>query len=75
MNHNNTNLNKHLELTALRDWCMDRIAWHSLAGAHDDAQAMTEEHMEMLKEVNPRKMLWMSIEKTVTENDQEKWII
>lgn len=53
---------------------MDRIAWHSLAGAHDDAQAMTEEHMEMLKEVNPRKMLWMSIEKTVTENDQEKWI-
>ena len=51
---------------------MDRIAWHSLAGDHDDAQAITEEHMEMLMEVNPRKILWMSIERTATENDQEK---
>lgn len=71
MSEKNTNLNKQLALTALRDWCMDRIAWHSLAGDHDDAQAMTEEHMEMLMEVNPRKILWMSIERTATENNQE----
>ena len=51
-------------LTKLRDWCMDRISTHSLSGCHDDARALTEEHMEMLKQIDSRSTLWMHIEKT-----------
>ena len=64
MDFNGNRLKKQVALTDIRDWCMDRIALHSLAGDHDDAQAMTEEHMEMLMEVNPNKTLWMTIERT-----------
>ena len=72
MNNSKTELRKQIILTEIRDWCMDRIALHSLAGDHDDAQAMTEEHMEMLMEVNPRKTLWMTIEETMPRKDQTK---
>ncbi len=53
-----------LNLTAVRDWCMDRISIHSLSGCHDEARALTEEHMEMLKQIDSRSTLWMHIEKT-----------
>jgi len=53
-----------LNLTAVRDWCMDRISLHSLSGSHDEARALTEEHMEMLRQIDARSTLWMHIEKT-----------
>jgi hypothetical protein len=43
---------------------MDRISIHSLSGSHDDARALTEEHMEMLRQIDSRSTLWMHIEKT-----------
>ena len=57
-------LERMLNLTADRDWCMDRISIHSLSGSDDDARALTEEHMEMLKQIDSRSTLWMHIEKT-----------
>ncbi|QNI93496.1 hypothetical protein SynA15127_00386 [Synechococcus sp. A15-127] len=57
-------LERMLNLTAVRDWCMDLISIHSLSGRHDDARALTEEHMEMLKQIDSRSTLWMHIEKT-----------
>lgn len=59
-----THLERMLNLTAVRDWCMDRISIHSLSGCHDEARALTEEHMEMLKQIDSRSTLWMHIEKT-----------
>ena len=43
---------------------MERISVHSLSGEHEDAQAMSDEHMEMLMGANEEYMLWMRIEKT-----------
>ena len=57
-------LERMLNLTEVRDWCMDRISIHSLSGSDDDARALTEEHMEMLKQIDSRSTLWMHIEKT-----------
>ena len=57
-------LERMLNLTAVRDWCMDLISIHSLSGSHDDARALTEEHMEMLRQIDSRSTLWMHIEKT-----------
>ena len=48
-----------LSLTSLKEWCLGRISLHSLAGDHKEAQALTEEHMEMLKNIDPRGTLWM----------------
>ena len=57
-------LERMLNLTAIRDWCMDRISLHLLSGSHDEARALTEEHMEMLRQIDARSTLWMHIEKT-----------
>ncbi len=56
---------RQMQLKNLRDWCMDKISFHSLSGAHNDAQAITEEHMEMLMAPNAERTLWMHIERTV----------
>ena len=55
---------RQMQLKSLRNWCMDKISFHSLSGDHNDAQAITEEHMEMLMEPNAECTLWMRIEKT-----------
>ena len=36
----------------------------SLEGEHANAQAITEEHMEMLMNVNPDEVLWMKVKET-----------
>ena len=53
-----------MQLKSLRRWCMERISLHSLSGEHEDAQAMSDEHMEMLMGANEEHTLWMRIEKT-----------
>ena len=55
---------RQMQLKSLHNWCMDKISFHSLSGDHNDAQAITEEHMEMLMEPNAECTLWMRIEKT-----------
>ena len=51
-------------LTNIRNWCLSTISMHSLAGDHDTAQALTNEHMELLKQVDPSQTLW-TILKTI----------
>ena len=52
-----------MQLQSLRRWCMGRISLHSLSGEHEDAQAISDEHMETLMGANDEHMLWMRIEK------------
>lgn len=54
---------REIQLSLLRQWCMERISLHSLSGDHDDAQALSDEHMEMLMGANEQHTLWMRIEK------------
>ena len=50
-------------LTKLRDWCMDRISFLSLRGSDLDAQAITNEHLEILRSVDSESTLWLKVEK------------
>ena len=47
-------------LTGIRNWCLNRISMHSLAGDHETAQALTNEHMELLKQVDSSQALWIT---------------
>lgn len=58
-------LSRALSLNSVRDWCMRKISLHSLEGDHANAQAITEEHMEMLMNVNPDEVLWMKVKETL----------
>ena len=51
-------------LTDIRNWCLSTISMHSLAGDHETAQALTNEHMELLKQVDSSQTLWI-IRKTI----------
>ena len=43
---------------------MRKISLHSLEGDHANAQAITEEHMEMLMNANPDEGIWMKAKET-----------
>lgn len=58
-----TSIKRTLNLTELRDWCMERISYLSLHGGDIDAQAITDEHLELLRCVDSETTLWMSIER------------
>ena len=47
-------------LTGIRNWCLNRISIHSLAGDHENAQAITNEHMELLKQVDSSQTMWIT---------------
>jgi hypothetical protein len=47
-------------LTDIRNWCLSRISMHSLAGDHENAQAITNEHMELLKQVDLSQTMWLT---------------
>ena len=64
-NKQERNLSRALSLNSVRDWCMRVISLHSLEGEHANAQAITEEHMEMLMNVNPDEVLWMKVKETL----------
>ena len=59
------NLSRALSLNSVRDWCMKKISLHSLEGEHANAQAITEEHMETLMNVNPDEIIWMKVKETL----------
>ena len=48
-------------LTGIRNWCLNTISMHSLAGDHETAQALTNEHMELLKQVDSSQTLWIAV--------------
>ena len=50
---------KHQQLQALQNWCMDRISQLSLHYSIDDATALTAEHFELLKSIDQIETLWI----------------
>ena len=40
-------------------WCYERASHLSLTGQDQAAQALTEEHMELLQDAKPEKTLWV----------------
>jgi hypothetical protein len=52
-------LNRILQLTSLRDWCMERLSVLSLRPDLEDARCLTSEHLEMLAETNAWTTLWV----------------
>jgi hypothetical protein len=55
-------LERTLQLTQLRDWCMQRLSKLSLELRMGDARALTAEHLEALEMVDAHHTLWMTIE-------------
>lgn len=55
-------LERTLQLTQLRDWCMQRLSKLSLELRMGDARALTAEHLEALEMVDAHRTLWMTIE-------------
>jgi hypothetical protein len=55
-------LERTLQLTQLRDWCMNRLSKLSLEWRMGDARALTAEHLEALETVDAHRTLWMMIE-------------
>ena len=54
------------EILRHANWCMQRISTLSLAGADQEAQAITEENMEIINEheCNFTEILWIKLEST-----------
>ena len=47
-------------LKIINKWCYERTSYLSLQGQDQEAQAVTEEHMEILQNIRPEKILWMA---------------
>ena len=48
-------------LKNINKWCYERTSYLSLKGQDHAAQALTEEHMEILQNIRPEKMLWIAV--------------
>ena len=57
MNNNDQPRNRTLE--EINTWCFQRASHLSITGDDKAAQALTEEHMELLQNVNPENLLWV----------------
>ena len=57
MNNNDRLRNKTVE--EINEWCYQRASHLSITGHDKAAQALTEEHMESLQNVNPENVLWV----------------
>ena len=56
------NSNDQLRSTTIQEinaWCYQRASHLSITGHDKAAQALTEEHMESLQNVDPEKLLWI----------------
>ncbi len=53
-----------LQLTRVRDWCIERLSDLSMENRLSDARAITSEHLELLEKIDAHTTLWMIIEKT-----------
>ena len=47
-------------LNDINTWCYQRASQLSLKGNNQDAQAITEEHLEILQGIKPENILWTS---------------
>ena len=56
---NNTNELRNKTLHEINSWCYQRASHLSITGHDKEAQALTEEHMESLRNVNPENILWV----------------
>ena len=59
MSMNNTNQLRNKTLHEINSWCYQRASHLSITGHDKAAQALTEEHMELLQNVNPENLLWV----------------
>ena len=57
MNQNEQLRNKTLQ--EINAWCYQRASYLSTTGHDNAAQALTEEHMESLQNVDPENLLWV----------------
>ena len=55
----NTNQLRNKTLKEINAWCYQRASQLSITGHDKAAQALTEEHMELLQNVNPENILWV----------------
>ncbi|AII49150.1 hypothetical protein KR52_08345 [Synechococcus sp. KORDI-52] len=46
-------------LREINAWCLQRASHLSLTGQEHEAQALTEEHMETLRNIRLEKTLWI----------------
>ena len=46
-------------LEDIKAWCFPRVSLRPITGRDKAAQALTEEHMESLQNVNPEDLLWV----------------
>ena len=56
---NNSNQLRNKTLAEINAWCYQRASHLSITGHDKEAQALTEEHMESLQDVNPENLLWV----------------
>ena len=57
MSNNDQQRNKTLQ--EINAWCYQRASHLSINGQDKAAQALTEEHMESLQNINPENLLWV----------------
>ena len=56
---NNSNHLRNKTLQEINAWCYQRASHLSITGHDKAAQALTEEHMESLQDVNTENLLWV----------------
>ena len=55
----NQNRIRNKTVQEINAWCYQRASHLSITGHDKEAQALTEEHMESLQDVNPENLLWV----------------
>ena len=58
------NQRRNKTLQEINAWCYQRASHLSTTGHDKAAQALTEEHMESLKNINAENMLWVGYQQT-----------
>ena len=56
---NDTDQLRKKTLQEINTWCYERASHLSITGQDDAAQALTEEHMESLQNINPENIMWV----------------
>ena len=56
---NNNDQPRNQVLREINAWCYERASYLSLRGHDQEAQALTDEHMESLQDVKPESTLWV----------------
>ena len=60
----NINQLRNKTLQEINAWCYQRASHLSITGHDKAAQALTEEHMELLQNVNPENIQWVANQQT-----------